>query len=156
MEILIVVISVLVITGLAWLANRFLPFQICPICAGVSLTWLLLLIGVLTNQLLIANYQLLITMLMGGTVVGIAFQGEKRFRWAAESIFRFKVPVVIIGFLLVYWAVNNISWLGLGIEVIVLGILIYLFFIQSGRVEQFSQGESPKVRELEEKMKDCC
>ncbi len=158
MAIIITTASILVITGLVWLLNKALPFKVCPICAGVSLTWVLLTAGVLTGKLLITNYYLLITMLMGGTVVGIAFQGEKRFKWAEENILRFKALVVVIGFILVYLALTNLSWVGLGIEIIILAALVYLFFVSQPREGNEKSDLRPreKVSELEEKMKECC
>lgn len=92
---------------------------------------------------------------MGGSVVGIAYQGEKRFLWAQESIFRFKVPTVIIGFALVYWAVQNLSWVVFGAELAVLAVLAYVFFIKPA-TKPLPPAEAKRVAELEEKMKKCC
>jgi hypothetical protein len=114
-------------------------------------------VAVLAGGLVFAEFQLPIAILMGGTVVGIAYQGEKRFKWAEANIFRFKVPVVIIGFILVYFAVKNLNWLGLGIEVAILLLLFYFFFISNGENGKPTFESDPsKVKELEEKMKSCC
>lgn len=157
MEIIIAIISILLITLAVKLINKALPFKVCPICAGVSLTWFLIIVGTLTGQLTTNNYQLITAILMGGTVVGIAYQGEKRFKWAEENIFRFKVPVVVIGFALVYLALENLSWSSVGIEAALLLILFYFFFISGNKNNNGPAKEvSPKVKELEEKMKNCC
>ena len=37
------ILSILVITGFVWLLNRITPYKVCPICAGVSGTWLFML-----------------------------------------------------------------------------------------------------------------
>lgn len=93
---------------------------------------------------------------MAGTVVGIAYQGEKRFVWAEKNIFFFKVPVIILGFVLVYLAVNNFSWLGLAVEILILLSLINIFFIQPSSKKAALPEKSSPVSELEEKMKNCC
>ena len=42
MEVIIVVASMLIIAAIVWLLNRILPFTLCPVCAAVSGTWLLI------------------------------------------------------------------------------------------------------------------
>ena len=64
------ILSILIITLVVWLVNKKLPIQVCPVCAGVFLTWLWMFIGMSLGKLLIANYQLPVSVLMGGTVVG--------------------------------------------------------------------------------------
>lgn len=155
MELIAVLISILAITGLIHYLNRFWPFKVCPVCIGVSGAWLGLSAMILSGRLLIADYQLLIAMLMGGSVVGIAYQGEKRFLWAQESIFRFKVPATIIGLVLAYWALRNLSWLVFGVELAVLGILAYVFFIKPA-VKPLPPQEAKRVAELEKQMEKCC
>jgi len=158
MPIFIATISILAITTIVWLLNKILPFKVCPVCAGVSGTWFLLLVGILSDVLPVASYQLLVSILMGGTVVGIAYQGEKRFKGVEENIFRFKAPVVVLGFLLVYLALNNLSWVGLAVEAVILAALVYLFFISPrGKKEiNIHERSSGVVEDLEEKMKNCC
>ena len=156
MEIIIVTISILVITFLAWLINKLLPFKVCPICAGVSGTWFLLLVGILLGWLSLANYYLLIAVLMGGTVVGIAYQGEKRLNIAPENFLKFKTAVIVPGFVLVYFALASIGWLALVIEAAVLVAVMYLYFVQPFLKERPPVRDKEKVAELEDKMKNCC
>ena len=73
---IIAIISILVFTLIVWFANKLLPFSICPICAGVFLTWIWMFVGISLGELSLANYQLPTTMLMGGTVVGLTFKLE--------------------------------------------------------------------------------
>jgi hypothetical protein len=159
MEIIIVTISILVITGLVWLLNKALPFKVCPICAGVSGTWFLILVGILTGFLSPITYQLIVAVLMGGTVVGIAYQGEKRMDVAPKNFLKFRTAIIVPGFILVYFAIMNISWLTLVIEAAVLAVVTYLFFIlPSAKIlkEASSSQSKEKVAELEKKMKECC
>ncbi|KKU16853.1 MAG: hypothetical protein UY26_C0002G0065 [Candidatus Jorgensenbacteria bacterium GW2011_GWA1_48_13] len=148
--------SILVITGLAWLLNKVLPFKVCPICAGVSGTWFLLLIGILSGVLLVTSYQLLVSILMGGTVVGIAYQGEKSMGVAPENFLKFRTATIVPGFILVYFAVNNISWLTLVVEAVALAAVTYLYFVLPFSKSISSPRDNQKIAELEEKMKNCC
>jgi hypothetical protein len=150
MSIIIAIISILFITGIVGLFNRILRFKICPVCAGVSGTWLWMLIGMSLGQLPITNYQLPVSILMGGSVVGIAYQIEKRLP-SNRSPLLWKILFVPAGFAAVYSAVN-FRWPVFGALVIYLGIIAYWFW----RPSQKHQGESRKTRELEEKMKKCC
>jgi len=156
MEIIYITVSILVITLLVWLVNRILPFKVCPICGGVSLTWFLVLLGILVGYLSPMTYQLIVAVLMGGTVVGMAYQGEKRMNIRPENFLKFRTAIIVPGFILVYFALMNVSWLTLAIEAVVLAAVTYLYFI----LPQSEKGSSPKneekVAELEEKMKNCC
>lgn len=160
MEILIFILSILAITGLVWLINKILPFKICPICVGVSGTWIWILAGISSGQLPAENWILLAAMAMGGTVVGIAYQGEKRFDWAKQSIFRFRVPIMVIGFPAAYWVVNNVGWVSLAAALAILSPVFYLYFIApygnkpQGKIQGGNGAE--KIAELEEKLKSCC
>jgi len=62
MEILIFILSVLAITVLVWLANKILPFKICPICVGVSGTWVWILAGISSGLLNVENWRMIVAM----------------------------------------------------------------------------------------------
>src|SRR3989344_2309817 len=105
MVIVTATISILVITTLVWFLNKVLSRKVCPICAGVAGTWIWMLIGILTNQLSVISYQLLVGILMGGSVVGIAYQLEKRLSagsagWRAPPLWQ--ILFFSIGFAAVY------------------------------------------------------
>ena len=146
--------SILIVgfTALTYFFNKITHWKTCVICAGVSLTWLTLTALMVPGFLASSFYLLVTAMLMGGTVVGIAFQGEKKFKWA-KNLFYWKAPVVIIGFIIAYLLLINISWTTFAIELALLGLLTYFLFLQP------SAGKSPQgksVSELEEELKDCC
>lgn len=129
-----------------------IKIKICPICAIVSLVWLVLSVGVAWGYIAGDNYIVLIAMLMGGSVVGIAFTGEKRCGWAAKHPQLWKMLAVIIGMPIIYFALVNLSKTVVVWEIIVLIIIAYLFFVAPSK-----RGEtSEKVREIEEQMKQCC
>src|SRR3989344_6586399 len=126
------IILVVVITLIFSVLNKWLPFKICPICAGVSGSWLLLTAGIVLGRWS-GDYKLPIAMLMGGTVVGIAFQGEAKLDWAKKGIYVWKAPVVIFGMPMAYWLFKNMNPATFVIEVFLLAVLVYLFFIKSSR-----------------------
>ena len=129
-----------------------MPYKICPVCAGVSLTWLLISAGIVTGLLEADSWKLIIAIAMGGTAAGIAFQAEKRFNWHSPIM---KLLLIIIGFILAYFAVGNIGLWTLTAEAVIILFLGYLFFI-SKVGNGINISDSKKLKELEEKMKDCC
>ena len=54
--------------------------RICRLCVGISSLWLILSAGVALDYLSVRTFLIPITLLMGGTVVGIAYQGYS-LRW---------------------------------------------------------------------------
>ena len=120
--------------------------EICPICAAVSGTWLTLTALVLFGYLNPEIFLPLISLLMGGTVVGVAYQIGKR------------KPVVIgVGMLLAFWAVRNLSFKVLILELTVLATLAYFLFVKRNGGDKSAPPRDPKTRKLlEDKMKNCC
>ena len=152
MPIIITTILILVISFTVWLLNKATPFKICPVCVGISLTWFLISAGIVIDLLTVDSWKLIVAITMGGTAAGIAFQAEKRFNWHSPMI---KLPIIIIGFILSYFAVGNIGLWTLMAEVAIILVLGYLFFIS--KVDSSANAtDSKKLKELEEKMKDCC
>ena len=154
MEILISSILILAVTGLVHLANKVLPFGICPICAGVAGAWFLVSIGLVGGVLYAEGWKLFTAIAMGGSIVGIAYKGEKRFQWAPRHIFLFRLPVIVIGFIAVYMAQMYLSLFVLLLEFMFLVVITYVYFVMPHR--KSAQPESRRVEELEKKMEDCC
>ncbi len=148
-EALIVIGSILAMTVLAAVIRRIFKINICPICAGVSLTWAWLLFGIYSNLLLTTHYLLLTSILMGGSVVGIAYQLVKKIR--PEKIMLWKALFIPIGFLVVYGLLNFL-WLVAGISLLALA-LIY-FWLKTRK--PLNKTVADHVQELQNKMKDCC
>lgn len=156
---LLALILIIIITLLAWAVSRFMAIKICPACVGVSGTWLLLTLGVLMGLLDPETWRLIIAILMGGSVVGIAFQGEKSIKWAAENPMWWKIIIVLPGFLAVYGAVKYMSWMTLVFAVAILGIVMYSFFVRKhdrDKTRGIHGGESATVHDLEKKLDKCC
>lgn len=141
-----------VFASIALAVKRIALPSLCPICLGVSLTWVILSALMLQGSLLTTYYLLPTAILIGGTVVGIVYQGEKKFR--AMKSFGPKLIVLIVGFALASILLENLSWLTLAAAVTILIPLAYLFFLKA---PQGKTSHDPKaVEDLEDKMKDCC
>ena len=149
MLLIITLTSIIAITILVWIANRTLPlpFSICPICAGVTGTWLWLMGAHFWGY----QIDLIIpAMLMGGTVVGVMSKLERLIE--PKFVLVWKTVFVVSGFLAVNSLIMN-QWLGL-----VLGVIIALVFTFSFKIRKIksSKQTSDQTKELEQKMKNCC
>lgn len=147
----ITIISIFVLAGLAWLLNKMLALSICPICAGVSGTW----IWILAARFLGYPVDLLIpAILMGGSVVGIAFQVEKKLHvgfvgWRTPLFW--KMLFIPVGFALVYSVL--LQWWGM-VSVLFVFLLAILFIFLSPQPER--RGDNKMAADIENKMKNCC
>jgi len=153
------ILLILVITGLVWMLNKLLPFKLCPVCAGVSGTWIILTALMLADILPTTSYILPIAILMGGTVVGIAYQGEKSLSWVKHYPVGWKLTAMVIGFPLAYGAVQYMSWATFSIELAVLTGLMYSFFIRRGpsaAPHVPHSGDAPNVQKIEKGLEQCC
>ena len=132
---------------MVWLVNKKLPIQVCPVCAGVFLTWLWMFIGMSLGKLLIANYQLPVSVLMGGTVVGLMSKLEQFIN--LKFVLIWKMIFVVSGFTAVYSLITD-QWGIFAIGVIV-DIVVTLIFKTYG-----AEKENLNLKELKEKIKNCC
>lgn len=135
---IITIISIFVLGFLVWVADKFLPFQICPICTGVAGTWIWLLIGYFIG------YQInptIIALLMGGSVVGVAYK--------IELGKKLKTLFIPAGFILVYSILIK-EWLIFFVSLVFL--LVILFLPKNGK----KGSDKEKIEELKKKMDNCC
>lgn len=151
----IVIASILGITFAVWLANKALPFQVCPICAGVAGTWLWML------GLYQLGYQVdlgIAAVLMGGSVVGIAYQLEKKLP-AGKSPLLWKTLFIPAGFVAMYSLVS-FQWTMAAASLLVTGAIAWAFLKKAESPEEIRRAESPeqgrRVEELKKKMENCC
>lgn len=143
----------LVIALVVYSLNRIMSFRVCAVCAGISGSWLLATLGILAGLISIKEYGSAILMLMGATVVGIAYQGEKAFDFAKKSIWFWKIPSIIVGLALFYWLFMNIGWTSFLIEAALLSFLAFVFFVRKGGPRKKLSGG---IKDLERRLKDCC
>jgi len=147
---IIVIFFILIFTSIIWILNKKLSFNVCPICAGVSLTWVGLLIGINLDKLPIDIYQLPTAILAGGTVVGLMSKIETHIK--RKPLLIWKSLFVIFGFLSVYSLVSS-NW-----AISILGIILMLVttFIFKENRKGDNPKESKEQKEIQEKMKNCC
>ena len=145
--ILITTSSILAITGFAWLAAKILPFRVCPICIGVAGTWLWMLGAQLAGFAFDAS---MLAILLGGSVVGIAYQLEKHLP-QGRSLLLWKTLFVSIGFVAAY-ALAVPQWSLLAMAVAALLLLTAVFFVPRHHADK----NSAAVAKLERDMKKCC
>lgn len=145
MFIIITIISIVAITGLVWAAGKILTFKVCPICAGVSGTWIWMLIA----RFLGYEIELIIlAILMGGSVVGIAYQIEKRLP-PNRSPLLWKTFFIPAGFVAVYSIISS-WWFAFIVLAILLVILAFRF------TEREKSTQNSRVDDLEKEMENCC
>ena len=149
MLITVTVASILAIATLVWLFNRVLPFTVCPVCAGVFLTWAWLVGAHL------GGYQIDLTVpafLMGGSVVGSMYQLERKSRNAsAGARVLWKVLFVSGGFIAAYALLEQL-WAVLLVAAVFL-FSISFAFLSLGRA---SDTREETAKDIEGKMKECC
>ncbi len=147
MLIIIALASIIILTSLTWLTKRFFPFQICPICAGVSGTWVWLIVAHFWG------YQIDLTipaLLMGGSVVGVMSKLERFMQ--PKFILVWKMTFTVSGFL----AANSLitgNWL------IFAGGIIFVLIItltSKTRPVKINEQKSEQIKNLEKKMENCC
>ena len=149
--IIIATISIFIFSLLVWLANRFLPFKICPICAGVSGTWIWLIIGYFLGY----QINLIIpAILMGGSVVGVAYQLEKKLLTESTSWHKpllWKTLFIPAGFILTYSILIR-EWLVFSVAIVFLLGISFLFLSSSNK----SDSNKETIEKLKQKMDKCC
>ena len=111
-----------------------------------------MLAGLWSNQLPIADYQLPVAMLMGGSVTGMAYKLEGRVK--AGSELGWKLFFIPTGFIIAYSLIYS-YWLALAMSSAVIYFLLNIF-IEDFRIKGMGKKSIDRVVYLEEKMKNCC
>ncbi len=153
MILVITMISIFGITGFFLLANKILPVRICPVCAGVSGTWIWILAGMYFGALDAGSWQLVAGILMGGSVVGIAYQVEKRLHIEFDGwriLLLWKTLFISAGFVFMYSVLMQ-WWSTVFVFFVFLLLISFIFLFPKRRAR-----DNKIIEELEKKMKDCC
>ena len=142
--------SIFGITLITWLATRMMPERIrllfCPICVGVSITWLWMLVRYHTGM---AIDPAVLALLMGGTVVGLAYRAESRLNPARNRLL-WKVLFIPLGFFGMFSLIKA-EWLIAGGSALALALIFFAF---ATRAKEHPPEQ--RVEEIEEKLKQCC
>ena len=141
------VLSILAITALAWAAKRTLRAPVCPICMGVGGTWLWMLVA---RYLGLAFDTSMLPVRLGGSVVGVAYQLEKRLS-EGRSALLWKSLFIPFGLAAAY-GVALPNWTAFATASVALLIVTGIFFAPL----QAEPRHSAAVEKLREQMKKCC
>ena len=142
--------SIFIITGLTWAARHFMRQAMrelfCPICAGVSVTWLWMLVAFHAGKPI---DPVMLGLLMGGTVVGLAYRIEPHLHPRRSSLL-WKTCFIPLGFAAAFFLIKG-AWLFGASATFLLAALPFLF------IRQKKQDVSEKeIDEIEKKLKQCC
>ena len=87
MSILVAIVSIYAFTGLAYLIRKNFRVNICPICAGVSFTWMWMLLGIGLG-VVSRSFIFPVGIMMGMSVLGIVKKiNEKQYKfWQSPKI----------------------------------------------------------------------
>lgn len=131
---------------IGWRGGDLLKMHVCPICAGVSSTWIVLLIarwwGLSVDPIMIG-------ILMGGSVVGIAYTSEKHLPVSRSGAF-WKLGMIPIGFLAVIGILRDDALIAGG-ALAALALLAFFFFRPAAVSVQSATAQS-----IEKKLDNCC
>lgn len=150
MAIAITIISILTITVVVWVIRKTAALNICPICAGVSLTWLWILLGLWFGKLPTGDYRLIAAMLLGGTVVGSMSKLEQSVK--PKFVLIWKTIFTVSGFLAADGLLSG-DWLVVAAGIALAAIFTLIF---KARKVKIDKSESEQVEKLKNKMKNCC
>jgi ABC-type proline/glycine betaine transport system permease subunit len=140
-------VSILAISGVAWAAKKRLRAPVCPICLGVGGTWLWMVIG---RSLGYAVDSSMLAILLGGSVVGIAYQVERRLPQGRSPLL-WKTLFTPAGFVAAYALVEP-HWILFAVTSAALVLLSVFFLVPPAAREE----QSETVEDLKKKMQQCC
>ncbi len=144
---LLPIASMLALTLLAWLARKMTRLPVCPICLGVSGTWLWMLAA---RQGGLEMDATMLAVFLGASVVGSAQWIETRLP-NGRSPLPWKTVALPAGFIAAYGLVAQ-RWGLAALAAAALASLAALFLRPPGAAE----GDPEVVAQLEEQMKKCC
>ncbi|MDO8569431.1 MAG: hypothetical protein Q7R89_01440 [bacterium] len=117
-------------------------FKICWVCVTISGLWFVMSALVAWHITPFGDLQLPIALLMGGSVVGIAYQ---------RHLLRWKIATITVGMPTAFLFITNLNKITVFIELVILLAIAYKLFVY--KVNNNGKG---RAHELEEKMKNCC
>lgn len=134
--------------------KSLLPFNLCAICAAVSLTWIALALFYLMGR---TEFMLMIGVLMGMSVAGLMYKAEGIYKNNHIKNFWFvRLVIVVGGFYSVYLFLQQ-HWSALLLTAIVsiLAIAVSSLLFQ-GITHSQALKEVKKKNAVIQKLEDCC
>ena len=148
---IIAVASIFILTGAVWLLSRSFSWRVCAICAGVSITWMWIVAARIFGY---AIDSVVPAVLMGGSVVGLAYQLETKLP-PHRSPLLWKSLFIPAGFLAVFYLLL-FQWLGFVLVLVILTAIISLFFFVGNYYRSNKTSTDSRVSKLEREMDKCC
>jgi uncharacterized membrane protein YfbV (UPF0208 family) len=154
----IAIASVLAIAGVAFALQRTVPSLnpkrarwFCPVCIGVSMSWLWVLVGSHGGWLTDPNWITVAAILIGGSAAGIADRLSQDL--AEQQRMPAKLAIITVGIIIAFAAVR--SWIGVAVAVVAV-IAVALTLAQRGRWPGASAPSAQTTDELTKKLEQCC
>ena len=144
---LLPIASLVALTVLAWLVSRTTRVAICPVCFGVSATWLWMVAARLSG---VAVDDTMLAILVGASVVGGTQWVDGRLPRQRSSLL-WKALALPTGFAAAYGLVAQ-RWALATAAAVAVAMLAALFL----RSAPSAIGDSAAIAQLEEQMKKCC
>ncbi|PJA89887.1 MAG: hypothetical protein CO137_01845 [Candidatus Magasanikbacteria bacterium CG_4_9_14_3_um_filter_32_9] len=138
----VVLCSILGLFFLILLIKKLTSWQVCTICASVSITWTVLLFffwnGIILDPLIIG-------ILMGQSVIGIYYVLEKKLE---EKWHVFRLPFILSATLIIVISLGEIDgWLSSMLLVLSIWLIFLFLYIMRNK---------PKVKKVVENILACC
>lgn len=149
-EIILVLASIWALAGIGWRAGTLLNRKVCPICVGVSGTWLIMLFLRFFGT---AIDPVILGILMGGTVVGIAYTCEKRLAKGRSQLL-WKLLFIPFGFLFMFGVIKY-SAASILVSAAVLVLVVYIFLRVPAKTPAHTAPQKD-AEAIEEKLNNCC
>ena len=151
MDLALTLVSIVLLTAGAWLFKRMFWSGLCPVCIGVSGTWMGLLVA---SGMDYGVDPRLSAVLLGGSVVGLAGLGEKHFATVSPNrLLLWKTVFVTVGFATAY-ALTQFRWPLVISGAAALGALFGLLVFFKAR--KTDPEHSERVEAIKAQMKHCC
>lgn len=112
---------------------------VCPICAGVVITWLIGIVGIYTDQAWADP--MLVAILLGASLGALAD------KYGSKLGLVWKTLVVLIGFPAIYFIVQEKIWLGIAL---IIGLIILTFVAGKNKTNHKLHSHNKDL------FKECC
>ncbi len=134
--------------------NSKLPFNMCAICAAVSLTWLSLLVMWFMGYTVSI---LALGILMGMSVTGIMYKSEGLYKnFKIKNFWFVRLVIIIGGFYGIYFFLQNEWQIFSLIAISSLFLIIIASFLFQGVTHREALKEVKKKSSIVQKLDNCC
>jgi hypothetical protein len=130
--------SILLFTILFWISYQKKIINVCPICAGTVVTWVIGISAIYTNMSW-ANPQV-VAILMGASLGAVVTKYRENYKLLGQSI------IILTAIPAIYFIINQDLWPGLILTGLTTALSIILI----------KQKITPHLQKNIDRFKDCC